>query len=146
MRSLEEKIAFAQNLRDNPTASEKLLYSELLVRGIVVEFQPVMLGYIPDFYFPLHKKIVELDGKYHDGKRDAVRDAAFLKSGIRTLRIKSRKMFSDAEGVIRQIQSFLGRASYPKKKKKRQKLVFQPSKPRTVKVLKGAGKKRKSMG
>lgn len=50
--------------------------------------------YIADFYFPKPiKKILEIDGKYHDTDEqkqyDKRRDMYFLKRGIKTIRIKN---------------------------------------------------------
>ncbi len=110
--SAESKEAYAQQMRDNPTASEAKLRDKLIKRGYHFEFQPVMLGYIPDFYFPTFRKIVELDGKqFHDPEKDAIRDGHFAQGGIATLRIQSSRVFSEMTKVMNAIDRFLGIAN-----------------------------------
>lgn len=121
------KQAFAQNLRDNPTTSESIVRDALLKRRIEFEFQPVLLGYIPDFYFPAQKCIVELDGKCHDPVKDAVRDKHFHAKGFRVLRIKSNRAFYQLDWVIDEIIKFLANRK-PKKRTKsaRKKTMRKP--------------------
>lgn len=111
-----DKEAFARELQENPTASERILKRALEKKGYHFHFNQVLYGYIPDYYFPQHNKIVELDGKqFHDAERDKARDAAFLAYGIQTFRIRSYRVFGDLKQVLRSIDIFLGR---PVKKKK----------------------------
>ena len=51
--------ALAQRMRDFPTESEMILYRELQATTLNFQFQIVLRGYIPDFYFPKYKKIVD---------------------------------------------------------------------------------------
>lgn len=104
------KEEFAQKLRDNPTGSE-LAFCHLLDKcQIKYEFQPVMLGYIPDFYFPDHGgRIIEIDGSSHNGREDydRHRDKVFRKHGYRTLRIRAVRVFRNSTAVTNQVLRFL---------------------------------------
>lgn len=111
----EEKIQFAKELKENPTPSEKIVLNELKKSGYVFQFQPVLYGYIPDFYFPREKCMVELDGRFHDREKDIIRDANLRKHGIKTLRIGSREVFRNLDWVMSKIKHFVK----PKKKKRK---------------------------
>lgn len=112
------KEMFAQRLRDNPTQSEAILCDELTRLGYQFEFQEIVLGYIPDFYFPAQQKIVELDGKkFHDEAKDAIRDENFRRNGIQTLRISSSRVFNELHNVLRAIEIFIKGSSKSKKKR-----------------------------
>ena len=88
------------------------------------DFQSVQSGYIADFYFPKQKKIVELDGKkYHDLKKDQRRDTYLRKKGVKTIRIQSRRVFTDIRRVLAQIDNFL--FSTPNKYRKRNKKAYR---------------------
>jgi very-short-patch-repair endonuclease len=108
-----EKEQRAEELRSNPTSTEKLLYARLEQENIPFEFQQVLHGYIPDFLFRKEKKIVELDGKHHkkvkkQRKHDQHRDYVLKQYGYKTLRIAAWRTFRDMAGVIEQIKIFLG--------------------------------------
>ena len=60
--------------------------------------------YVVDFYCPVERLAVELDGSAHDGEQSAARDAArekFLSSaGLTVLRLENRHVFENPEGVL----------------------------------------------
>jgi very-short-patch-repair endonuclease len=50
---------------------------------------------IADFYLPDQNLIIEIDGGYHDAKRDRYKDARFLGArGIKTLRLTNEQVLS----------------------------------------------------
>lgn len=125
----QEKELFAQSLRDNPTDSEKL-FCEMLGRlNIHFVFQPIMYGFIPDFYFPRHgRKIIEVDGASHKGraKQDRRRDAVFINNNHKILHITANRMFWDLASVEIEVKGFLSGIAVSQKrlrnaKKKRTK-------------------------
>ena len=118
----ESKVKLAEKYRNNPTQSEQRLCDMLDEAGYKYKFQALMFGYIADFYFPLRSWIVELDGKrWHNEQKDAERDAAFAKKGIKTLRIPSSAMFSEPKMVLKEIETTLHLKAKSKKKKHRKR-------------------------
>lgn len=105
------KKEMARSLRNNATASERLLWEHIRRNALGVKFrrQAVMFGWIADFWCPERKLVVELDGSFHQGRaaKDAARDRAMLRSGVRTLRIPSRMVFEDIDEVVRRIRHAL---------------------------------------
>jgi very-short-patch-repair endonuclease len=127
---MTEKEKFAKKLRENPTESERILNSKLLEKGWSFEFQFLLSGYIPDFYFPEKKKIVELDGKaFHDPKKDKLRDSRLKKQGIKILRIKSWRVFRELDFVLEEIEAFVFGVPVKKRKKKSKKVRFKRLQP-----------------
>jgi very-short-patch-repair endonuclease len=111
--SKKEKEEFAKQLRENPSLPEALLCLELDKYKIPYEFQKVIFGFIPDYWFPKYKKIVEVDGKHHlkQRKYDNWRDNIFKKNGIDTLRIPASVVLRDPFLAVNAISKFLtGRA------------------------------------
>ena len=53
------------------------------------------LKYRLDFYFPIDKICIEIDGdKYHDFEKDIYRDLYLSRIGIKTIRITARQVFN----------------------------------------------------
>lgn len=118
----QRKEEFAQQLRENPTASEKIFLEMLEQLGIKFVFQPVMYGYIPDFFFPNHgRRIVEIDGSSHAGKQsyDQRRNKVFKDKGHKVLHIRASRVFWDLECIKWEVKAFLsGQAGSYKKQHK----------------------------
>ena len=128
----KSKEHFAEFLRENPTESERLFCALLDQRKIVYEFQPVICGYIPDFYFPKHKqRIIELDGKCHDKQKDydRRRDDILRKHGYRIMRVASSRLFWDIDRLTDQVRSFLIGAKSTKRLKPKRPRKFRQRKP-----------------
>ncbi len=88
-----EKLAFAREMRANPTDFEKKLWPRLK-NMTYAKFtdQVVMGGYILDFYCDDLKLAVELDGKQHDIHYDTTRDSQlFARFGISIIRFPNPK-------------------------------------------------------
>ncbi|GMA16813.1 endonuclease domain-containing protein [Deinococcus metallilatus] len=86
----------ARELRNHPTPAERKLWFEFLrIHPVKFRRQVPLQGYILDFYAPVLKLCIELDGRSHDGQAaqqyDAERTRRLTASGIRVVR------FSNAE-------------------------------------------------
>lgn len=131
----EKKEAMAKKLVEKATASELKLKAALEKKGYVFIFQSVVGGYIADFHFVGHKKIVELDGKFHGSDErkayDRKRDEDLRGIGIQTLRIGSSRMFREPGKVMEAIEIFLGirtGTGKPKKLNRRQRRILRGEK------------------
>lgn len=102
------------NLRKTQTDAERLLWNKLRnkqMHGFKIFRQYGIDRYIVDFYCPLAKLAIEVDGGQHfDDKHkayDMERDN-FLKSvGIRTIRVTNVDVMRNIEGVIKAIEGEL---------------------------------------
>jgi len=56
--------------------------------------------YIADFFCPLKKLIVELDGDTHDFDSDCKRDARLREKGYRTVRFSNLDVMGNMDGVL----------------------------------------------
>ena len=105
-KRLEE---FAAYLDRNQTSSEKWLARRMkswcLKKVIVCVTQIAMHGYIVDFFFPEYAFAVELDGPFHDKKRDQQRDAHLLKNGVQVLRFKNPSNYVELNQIFFRIYS-----------------------------------------
>jgi very-short-patch-repair endonuclease len=103
------KIAYAKQLRKNPTHSESIVWFELREKKLGVRFhrQRVMFGYIVDFWCPREKIVLEIDGPIHDSQKelDNKRDEIFLKHGIKVLRFKNEDVLNNLSEVINKIEN-----------------------------------------
>jgi very-short-patch-repair endonuclease len=120
----------AVHLMTNRTASEIKFSRHLRSVGIQFQEQQIICGYIPDFYFPLHgKKIIELDGRFHDGQRDAVKDAVLLENGYQVLRVPSSAVFKNLAWLMSTVSEFLGTPiAVPVGRRRKTKKVKRPKK------------------
>jgi very-short-patch-repair endonuclease len=94
-----KKLALARQLRREPTPAERHAWSLLRDRrvlGFKFRRQHVLHGFIVDFYCPVLKLVLELDGHPHDEATQASYDdarTAWLKSaGYRLIRIRNRDL------------------------------------------------------
>jgi very-short-patch-repair endonuclease len=104
--SLRQKQAIAENLRDNMTWPERILWSRLRHRQIGYSFQAqaVVRGYVVDFWCPVAKIVVEVDGKWHEEAQriesDKERDRFLSKSGVKVLRFKVSDVMKGMSAVL----------------------------------------------
>jgi very-short-patch-repair endonuclease len=121
------KQKFAQEMRDNPTPTEKMM-AELLTRhGIPFRSQVVILGYIADFYFKRAKSILEVDGLIHAKRQeyDERRDEHFREAGFRVLRIYADRIINEPRKVIAEVKAYL---SHGKSKKRTRRNIARKKK------------------
>jgi very-short-patch-repair endonuclease len=111
-----EKLAFARNMRHNPTPSEKALWKLLHQRpwGICFRRQVIILGWIADFYCPCRKLIIEVDGAYHSTPHqirvDAYRDRVMTEYGFQVIRLSASRVLQSPKEALEEIR---GRISPP---------------------------------
>lgn len=134
-KTKKERQGFAAAMRRRPTEEEYMLNKELrwLKRDVkrrtgkailLYTRQQLKCGYILDFYFKRCRLAVEVDGPYHNTKRqrayDERRDERLAKAKIKTLRFTNQEVMDDPikiadiiykEAVVR----------YSPKKKRRKK-------------------------
>jgi very-short-patch-repair endonuclease len=106
-------IERARELRKHPTPAEKKLWYEFL-RTFQYRFirQHTIDNYIVDFYCPLLKLVIEIDGEQHyteEGKTyDAERDGILAAYGLKVLRVANKEVMEDLPFVRRKIIQFAG--------------------------------------
>ena len=100
-------LHLAREMRKAPTPSEAILWNALRdrrFRDIKFRRQHVLHPYIADFYAPMLKLVVEVDGGYHVDRVavDAARDldlAAYY--GARVVRVDAGLVERDLPGALR---------------------------------------------
>lgn len=98
----------ARTLRRNMTPEECHLWYDFLKRlPFPVKRQFIIGSYIVDFYIPIYKTVIEVDGRQHftkDGKEaDQNRDTALKSLGITVLRYSNEAIRDYFEGVTTDI-------------------------------------------
>lgn len=90
-----DRVQFARHLRKNSTPAEKLLWKYLRLRTHGFKFRrQVPFGpYFLDFYCPVAKVCVEVDGTHHQKgkqkKHDKIRDAYLGFRGVFVVRLEN---------------------------------------------------------
>jgi very-short-patch-repair endonuclease len=102
-----------RELRHNLTSAEAVLWLSLKNSQLGAKFrrQHSIGPYIADFFCPVFRVIVELDGAGHKTELGVERDdrrSEFLKKfGIRVIRFENKAVFQNLEGVLDAIRAFL---------------------------------------
>ena len=93
------KRAIARKLRRDPTPAERCAWSLLRNRGILgLKFRRrhILHGFVVDFYCPVLRLVIELDGAPHDrpaqASYDAARTAHLEAHGYVVLRVRNREL------------------------------------------------------
>jgi len=101
---------YARELRQEPTAAEKLLWSAIRNRklnNLKFRRQHPLDKFIVDFYCNEKKLVVELDGGVHDVKRnkeyDDARTEMLTGLNISVLRFKNEEVMSNLNDVLKKI-------------------------------------------
>jgi very-short-patch-repair endonuclease len=110
----EETRVKRKELRRNQTEAEKALWSLLRnkkMNGYKFFRQYGVGSYIADFYCPLLKLIIEVDGGQHYSNEakdyDQDREQYCKSLGIKTIRFNNLDVLKNIEGVFQAIQSQL---------------------------------------
>ena len=90
------------------TGSEKVLWGRMCSThwpgDVVWESQTVVMGYIPDFWEPVMKVVVEVDGGIHNLRRvkrnDARKDMIFRRAGIKVFRFTNQEVEQDPSRIV----------------------------------------------
>ena len=110
----------SQDLRQNMTDSEKLLWKELRGRKLsgykFLRQHPILYNgnlirfnyFVADFYCDAKKTVIELDGPVHDAAEeyDQFRDSQLREIGFHILRIRNEELENMNE-VLQEILDFL---------------------------------------
>jgi cyclase len=101
---------YARELRDNPTAAEKLLWNKLRNKKLGVKFrrQHPISDFIVDFYCHELKLVIEVDGGYHlerDQKEyDKYRADDLSDLGITIISFTNDQVENKIEEVLKEIE------------------------------------------
>lgn len=105
-----------RELRFNATETEKLLWEELRGSKLGYKFkrQHSVGGYIPDFFCPVKRLVVEIDGGIHIQQReyDKNRDKFFNELGYTVLRFKTLEVENKIKEVVEKIKHKLRNISF----------------------------------
>ena len=102
----------AEEMRNNPTEAEKVLWKALRAKGLDVKFrqQHIIEDFIVDFYCNEYKVTIEVDGGYHNVekqiKSDAERTARLKELGYTELRFSNEEILCDIDNVLKKIKTF----------------------------------------
>ena len=109
----------ASQLRQNMTAAEKLLWSELRARktGFTFRRQHPINMFITDFYCHKANLVIEIDGSIHEIEcvkiRDEGRKDEFEKYGIMTIRFTNEEVINNLKLIAGKIKKVcLNRVQY----------------------------------
>jgi very-short-patch-repair endonuclease len=103
----------SQNLRNNMTEAEKVLWERLKHKhlGYVFYRQKPIGDYIVDFYCNQAKLVVEVDGEYHLNSKiegnDQVRNEYMKNLGLTVLRFSNELVLNNTDEVIKSIKQQL---------------------------------------
>jgi very-short-patch-repair endonuclease len=111
MESYNKKLKpNSRTLRTNMTDAEQKLWHRLRrkqLQGLQFYRQKPLLTFIVDFYCPVAKLVIELDGSQHfevaHQTKDQGRDAAFASMGLLVLRFDNRQVLTETEAVMEMI-------------------------------------------
>jgi very-short-patch-repair endonuclease len=101
-----DSVDFRRKLRRDGTWAEATLWSALRARQLGAKWRRQHPGgpYVLDFYCPLARVAVELDGDPHFTEerqlRDAERDRYLAAGGIRVLRFTNEQVFRERDAVL----------------------------------------------
>jgi very-short-patch-repair endonuclease len=97
-------------LRNDMTDAEQALWARLRrkqVHGIQFYRQKPIGPYVVDFYAPVAKLAIEVDGGQHfeaaHANRDAVRDSILAEEGLKVLRFNNRQALLETDAVMEEI-------------------------------------------
>jgi very-short-patch-repair endonuclease len=98
-----KSMASARQMRRKLSLPEMLLWQLLRLTRRELRFrkQHAIGPYVADFYCPVARMVIEIDGATHDTRQDADgrRDAYMESLGLRVVRIAAADVLADPEGV-----------------------------------------------
>ena len=101
----------AKDLRKRQTEAEAVLWEELRKRklgGHKIRRQHPFGSYIADFYCPVRKLVIEIDGGIHDDKAvkeyDEIRQKAIEFYGIRVIRFRNEDVLRRMKFVLAEVE------------------------------------------
>jgi very-short-patch-repair endonuclease len=98
-------------MRQAPSEPERLLWQALRSSQLGVRFrrQVVLHGFIVDFFAPLVRLVVEVDGAHHAQQQgaDKRRDAALVAHGLRVLRMPAQLVLKALPEALAQVRAIV---------------------------------------
>ena len=106
-------VSNAQELRRNMTAEERHIWYDFLKKlPVQVKRQKNIGNYILDFYIPVAKLAIEIDGRQHKlpkhFEEDRIRDESLKKIGITVIRYTNDDIRNRFQTVAKDILNRLG--------------------------------------
>lgn len=108
--SVQEKREFARGMRANPTGAEACLWERIKKNKIGYRFQRqiTLWGFIVDFYCPIARLAIEVDGSVHGSDdvaaNDEVKEVALSQHNIGLLRFTNEEVENSIAIVLRDIK------------------------------------------
>jgi len=104
--------AAAREMRREPTRAEDVLWEALRARrldGLRFRRQHPVENFVLDFYCPIAKLVIEVDGGVHDQQqeRDEGREAHVAAYGYHTLRFRNEEVLHDLPSVLARIKALV---------------------------------------
>lgn len=103
--------AYARELRKKSTFPEVLLWMKIKGKALGVEFhrQVPILDYIVDFYCHEIFLAIEIDGEYHQFKKqyDKHRSGRLEREGVKILRFRNEEILEEIENVTDTIKFYI---------------------------------------
>ena len=114
---------YVKELRKNMTSEEKHIWYNLLrYLPVQTKRQVIIENYIVDFYIPIYKTVIEIDGLQHYDMQhknaDLERDAFLLNLGLKVLRYRNHDINTNFNSVAKDILNQLGLSVDDLKRKK----------------------------
>jgi len=105
-------IEQARQMRKNPTTSEAVLWKHIRqnqLAGYKFRRQHIIGPFIVDFYCPVMRLIIEVDGEIHQQQQDydSIRDDNLRMMGYKILRFENVKVLNNLNDVLKVISQFL---------------------------------------
>ena len=105
---------FRRQLRNDMTDAERLLWKKLCNKqldGWKFRRQHGFGDFVMDFYCPIIKLCIEVDGDIHDEldvhQKDVLRTEFLEKQGIRVLRFNNEEIENNIDGVVNKIKEYI---------------------------------------
>jgi very-short-patch-repair endonuclease len=106
-----DKVHFAREQRQKPTAAEQALWAAIRGGALGVRFrrQHPMGDFVLDFYCDEARLAVEVDGPDHAARAgyDAWRDEQLARQGVRVMRVTPEDVLLRLPGLLRRITESL---------------------------------------
>ncbi len=117
MRATARSMASARRLRRNLSLPELLLWQLLRISRRELRFrkQHAIGPFVADFYCPVAKTVIEIDGAMHEARQgaDSRRDAYMTPLGLRVIRVPAADVLTDPEAVADSIYRLCQAAAGP---------------------------------
>jgi len=117
-KSSRELQTAVREMHREPTPAEDELWEALRGRrldGLRFRRQHPVGRFVLDFYCPIHKLVVEVDGDVHDSQQDhdAERTAVIEAHGYRVMRSRNEEVMQNLPAVLSRIRTETSSASPP---------------------------------